>query len=105
MNFSQALDALKAGQKVARENWNAHHTLGLQTPDENSANTLPYIFMVVGGDATDLQGKRVPWVASHTDLLSEDWGIMPAPAAENEGEKGGEGEEKKDEATGSEGTS
>jgi hypothetical protein len=42
-------------------------------PDENSANTLPYIFMVVGVDTADMGGKRVPWVASQTDLLADDW--------------------------------
>lgn len=76
-SFGNALAALKAGHKVARMGWNAHHVLGLQTPDENSANTLPYIYMIVGADAADRQGKRVPWVASQTDLLAEDWVINP----------------------------
>lgn len=72
-DFGWALAVLKEGKKVARAGWNAHHSLGLQTPDEHSANSLPYIYMVVGHDATDLQGKRVPWVASQTDILAEDW--------------------------------
>lgn len=73
--FGQAIGRLKAtpGLRIARKGWNAHHVLGLQVPDADSANSLPYIFMVVGADAADLQGKRVPWVASHTDLLAEDW--------------------------------
>jgi hypothetical protein len=71
--FGGALSALQAGHKVARKGWNARHTLGLQVPDENSANTLPYIFMVVGADAADMGSKRVPWVASQTDLLADDW--------------------------------
>ena len=71
--FGGALAAMQSGLKVARKGWNAHHTLGLQVPDENSANTLPYIFMVVGADAADMAGKRVPWAASQTDLLAEDW--------------------------------
>lgn len=75
-DFSAALAALKQGKTVARKNWNAHHVLGLQTPDEHSMNTLPYIYMVVGTDAADLQGKRVPWVASQTDLLAEDWHVI-----------------------------
>jgi len=29
--------------------------------------------MVVGADAADMGGKRVPWVASQTDLLALDW--------------------------------
>lgn len=72
-DFGDALFHLKEGKKVARVGWNAHHVLGLQVPDEHSQNTLPYIYMVVGGDAQDLQGKRVPWVCSQTDMLAEDW--------------------------------
>ena len=75
-DFGGVLAALREGRKVARTGWNAHHSLGLQTPDEQSANTLPYIFMVVGSDAADLQGKRVPWIASQTDLLAEDWEVL-----------------------------
>jgi len=74
--FGGALSALQAGHKVARTGWNAHHVLGLQVPDENSANTLPYIYIIVGNDAHDMSGKRVPWVASQTDLLADDWTII-----------------------------
>lgn len=77
-DFGGALAALKAGCKVARAGWNAHHSLALQAPDENSANTLPYIYMVVGDDSADLRGKRVPWVASQTDLLANDWQVVTA---------------------------
>jgi hypothetical protein len=77
-NFGGALAALKDGRKVARKGWNAHHALGLQVPDDQSANTLPYIYMVVGADAADLQGKRVPWIASQTDLLADDWQVLAA---------------------------
>lgn len=76
VTFGGALYQLHAGQKVARKGWNAHHVLGLQEPDANSANTLPYIYMIVGRDAADMQGKRVPWVASQTDLLAEDWIVV-----------------------------
>lgn len=66
--FGKALEHLRAGTPIRREGWNGKgQFLGLQVPDENSANTLPYIFIVV------VDGKRVPWVASQTDLLSEDW--------------------------------
>jgi hypothetical protein len=73
ITFSDALTLLKNNRRVARAGWNAHHFLGLQMPDAGSMNTLPYIFMVVGQDAADLQGKRVPWVASQTDILAMDW--------------------------------
>jgi hypothetical protein len=39
----------------------------LQVPDDHSKMGLPYIFIKT------VQGARVPWVASHTDLLADDW--------------------------------
>lgn len=72
MNFGQAIAALKAGQKVARAGWNGKNMwLGLQVPDVNSKMTLPYIYMYTA------QGDLVPWLASQTDVLAEDWSILP----------------------------
>jgi hypothetical protein len=71
MNFGQALDHLKSGLCVARAGWNGNgQFIELQRPDERSKMTLPYIFIVT------VQGDRVPWLASQTDLLSDDW-IFP----------------------------
>lgn len=68
MNFGQAIDALKAGKKVARGGWNGKNMwLALQRPTELSKMTLPYIYM------NTAQGDLVPWLASQTDILSEDW--------------------------------
>jgi hypothetical protein len=68
LTFSDALFQLKAGALVMREGWNGKgQYLGIQHPDEKSANTLPYIWIHT------VQGDRVPWVASQTDLLAEDW--------------------------------
>ena len=77
LTFGQALEALKEGKTVTRNLWNAHHTLRLQQPDENSLMTRPYIYMMIGDDAADLRGDRIPWVASQTDLLAIDWFVMP----------------------------
>lgn len=77
LNFSAALEHLKHGISVARQGWNAHHYLTIQLPDENSKMTLAYIYMTVGDDAADLQGHRVPWVASQTDILENDWVSIP----------------------------
>lgn len=68
MNFGQAIEALKQGKKVARAGWNGKGMhLELQRPDAHSKMTLPYIFMYTA------QGDNVPWLASQTDMLSEDW--------------------------------
>lgn len=68
MNFSQALELLKDGKIIYREGWNGKGmSLCLQEPDTYSKMTLPYIFMRTA------QGDLVPWVASQTDILSDDW--------------------------------
>lgn len=77
MNFGQALEALKGGQKVSRAGWNGKGLwLELQRPDAHSKMTLPYIFMSYPDDAKTTPGARVPWLASQTDVLAEDWEIV-----------------------------
>jgi hypothetical protein len=74
MNFGQALEALKASGSVARSGWNGVGLwLTLQVPDAHSKMTLPYIYMSYPDDAKTTPGARVPWLASQTDLLAEDW--------------------------------
>lgn len=68
VKFGEAIELLKRGSRVARTGWNGKGMyLALQKPDEHSKMTLPYIYMYTA------QGDRVPWLASQTDLLSEDW--------------------------------
>ena len=74
-NFGAALSALKEGKVVARKGWNAHHMLELRAADDEH-NIAPYISMIIGPDATDMQGKIMPWVASQTDLMAEDWQVL-----------------------------
>ena len=74
MNFGQALDHLKAGGKVSRSGWNgAGLWLELQRPDANSKMTLPYIYINYPLDAKTTPGAKVPWLASQTDMLADDW--------------------------------
>lgn len=71
MNFGKAIECLKTGKKVARKGWNGKNMyLELQVPDEHSKMSLPYIFMFTA------QGDRVPWLASQTDMLCEDWELI-----------------------------
>lgn len=75
MNFGQALEALKKGERVRRTGWNGKGMwLQLQMPDKNSKMTLPYIYIEYPmGHLAYPNGSRVPWLASQTDLLSGDW--------------------------------
>jgi len=67
-DFGQALETLKAGGTVSRLGWNGKgQFLAMQVPDEHSKMTLPYIYI------STVTGDLVPWLASQTDLLAEDW--------------------------------
>lgn len=77
MNFGQAIEALKSSKRVARRGWNGVGIfLELQRPDEHSKMTHPYIYIDTTGLQTnnpDAPKDRVPWLASQTDMLAEDW--------------------------------
>lgn len=80
MNFGQALEALKEGKRVARRGWNGKGIyLEMQRPDAHSKMTLPYIYIVTNDLVTDNPEAPkgvVPWLASQTDMLREDWYIL-----------------------------
>ena len=74
MNFGSALQALKQGMKVARSGWNGKGMwLMLVTAEAWKESVgvgydpLPFIAMKTA------QGGFVPWLASQTDMLAEDW--------------------------------
>ena len=73
MNFSEALEGIKQGKRLARSGWNGKDM---------------FIFLVgsspwvVGGHKTTMhayiamktaQGYVIPWLASQADLLADDW--------------------------------
>lgn len=71
MNFGQTIEKLKEGKKVARKGWNGKGMwIRIQVPTEKSKMTLPYIYMKTADD------NLVPWLASQTDILAEDWKIV-----------------------------
>jgi len=71
MDFSSALLLIKQGFCLARKGWNGKFMwIEVQDPDENSKMTLPYIYM------STAKGDLVPWLASQTDLMSNDWELV-----------------------------
>lgn len=81
LDAMHALNALRQGKKVSRHGWNGKNMwLELQVPDEHSKMTKPYIYLNImkspGERATTLNVDRVPWVASQTDILSNDWFVV-----------------------------
>ena len=67
-NFAEAQEKMAAGLKVKRISW---HGIGMWLTQINpkDPDKLPYYELRA-------DGKFVPWVASHTDLLTEDWEIV-----------------------------
>jgi len=80
MNFGKAIEVLKNGKKVGRAGWNGKGIfIQLQRPDEFSKMTHPYIYIDTTGLQTDNPAapkSRVPWLASQTDMLAEDWQVV-----------------------------
>lgn len=71
MDFSNALDALRAGDRVTRAGWNgAGQWIALQVPDAHSKMTRPYLYI------STVDGDLVPWAPSQTDVLAEDWQLV-----------------------------
>lgn len=88
MSFGHAIEALKAGHKVARAGWNGkkmflYHVPAASYPAQrNTAGTMLGVFpddMVPYGAYIAMktaQDNVVPWLASQTDMLANDWAIV-----------------------------
>lgn len=86
MNFGQALEALKAGHRLAREGWNGKGMFVFLVPGSNfKVNRPPLLGIYSEGteisycphiDMKTADGKVVPWLASQTDVMAEDWLIV-----------------------------
>lgn len=75
LSFSDALRSVKNGLRIQRSGWNGKgQFVELQVPDAHSKMGLPYLYI------TTVDEKRVPWLASQTDLLADDWCVLPPDA-------------------------
>lgn len=81
MNFGKALENLKAGVKVQRSGWNGKgmflklidrgdYSVLTSIKEDIVYGLLPWIGMKTADDCF------VPWLASQTDVLAEDWDIV-----------------------------
>ena len=86
MDFSEALAWIKAGQKVQRAGWNGKGMFIFLVPGSTfKVNRPPLLGIYPEGteinyhghvDMKTADGQVVPWLASQTDLLAEDWQIL-----------------------------
>lgn len=97
MTFGQAIEALKAGQRVARAGWNGKgmwlslscdgnrevsaehfwspHNTAFAQHNGGTATVLPCITMKTV-DSTGREAILMGWLASQTDMLCEDWRVV-----------------------------
>ena len=86
MNFGEAIEALKVGDKVARSGWNGKGMFLFLVPGSTfQVNRPPLLGIYQEGtiinyhahiDMKTADGSIVPWLASQTDVLAEDWEIV-----------------------------
>lgn len=82
VDFGEALKALKAGKKVARAGWNGKGqfiTLGDEFTYRDMNGTQEAVHQTSGKKALVFHGTigtQVGWLASQSDMLSEDWVIL-----------------------------
>lgn len=86
MSFGQAIEAMKAGKKVARGGWNGKGMFLYYVPEGRyPARTDAAKSIAAEDDKVDYgayiamktaQGNVVPWLASQTDMLAEDWAVV-----------------------------
>jgi hypothetical protein len=88
-SFSEALELLKAGKRLERMGWNgkgmfitlqegypdgvainANTSKAIGMPEGIVCKFLPYIMMKT------VEGSFVPWIASQTDILANDWDLF-----------------------------
>ena len=74
--FGLALEAMKNGSRMTRVGWkNPSISVFVQHPDENSANTLPYLVMEKYGKGSE-DYARFPLDLSAESIFAEDWIIV-----------------------------
>ena len=86
MTFSEALDRLKKGDLVARSGWNGKGMFLFLVPGSTfRVNREPLSSIYEEGtqinyhahiDMKTADGTVVPWLASQSDVLAEDWVII-----------------------------
>jgi hypothetical protein len=85
-NFGEALVALKFGKRVARQGWNGKGMFLYFVPEGAYPARTDVAKAEWGEDALvpyqayiamkTVQGTVVPWLASQTDMLAEDWEVL-----------------------------
>ncbi|MEK4269895.1 DUF2829 domain-containing protein [Bacillus sp. FSL W8-0940] len=84
MKFGEALELLNDGHKITRSGWNGKRMFLYLIKGSELAKGLKYGYGEYRGEPVfdnfivmkTANNKIVPWLASQTDMLAEDWEII-----------------------------
>ncbi len=86
LSFGLAVEAMKIGHRVARKGWNGKGMFLFLVPGSTfKVNRAPLLGIYPEGteinyrphiDMKTVDGEIVPWVASQSDILVDDWEIV-----------------------------
>lgn len=86
LNFSQALDLLKQGKKLARSGWNGRGMFVFMVPGSQfKVNRAPLLGIYPEGtdityrphlDMKLADGTICTWLAAQPDIFAEDWVVV-----------------------------
>ena len=85
MKFSEALEHARQGAKIAREGWNGKGMFVLLINGDGVKDAINEVYGDPTGESHDVldflmmftaQHDLVPWLASQTDILAEDWCVL-----------------------------
>lgn len=86
MNFSDALTEIKKGKRLQRAGWNGKGMFVFLVPGSNfTVNREPLLSILGEGtnvtyhphiDLRTADGSIVPWLASQTDIMADDWSVV-----------------------------
>ena len=86
MSFGLAVEAVKKGKKIARAGWNGKGVFLFLVPGSTfKVNRAPLLGIYPEGteinyhshiDMKTADGTIVPWLASQTDVLADDWIVV-----------------------------
>lgn len=85
MKFTEALEHAKQGAKISREGWNGKGMFVFLVNGDSIKVAIHEAYSDPAKDAYDVldflmmftaQHDLVPWLASQTDILAEDWCVL-----------------------------
>lgn len=86
LNFGEVVAGLKEGKRYARDGWNGKKMFIFLVNGSNFKVSREPLLSIMGEgvdvtyrphiDMKDAEGKIVPWLASQTDILAEDWVLV-----------------------------